>query len=222
MKAPFKSENRPSRGSDDAMDGAWRTRGVGARNLFRFNIRSSGGSELLENAAESEHRSGLKSTLLCRSAFCSDSDFRPSRSAFRCGFLIELLAVIPHCDSISESVSMKLYINRNLLLLPLLVGCFSLMTAGPLTAQPLMTLHSFKGSDGDEPSGGFILSGNTLYGTARWGGESGSGTVFSLDTDGSGFTNLHSFATGGWPSGNRSDGIGPAATRTRKRREMLR
>ena len=40
---------------------------------------------------------------------------------------------------------------------------------------------------------GLILSGNTLYGTARSGGSSGNGTVFALNTDGTGFTNLHSF-----------------------------
>ena len=34
---------------------------------------------------------------------------------------------------------------------------------------------------------GLILSGNTLYGTAR-GGSSGNGTVFAVNTDGTGFT----------------------------------
>jgi uncharacterized repeat protein (TIGR03803 family) len=47
--------------------------------------------------------------------------------------------------------------------------------------------------DGACPSGGLILSGNTLYGTASRGGESGNGTIFAINTDGSGFTNLHSF-----------------------------
>jgi len=40
-----------------------------------------------------------------------------------------------------------------------------------------------------------ILSGNTLYGTASRGGSYGSyggGTVFAVNTDGTGFTNLHS------------------------------
>src|SRR5439155_7669597 len=35
-------------------------------------------------------------------------------------------------------------------------------------------------SDGANPFGGLILSGNTLYGTATYGGSSGRGTVFSL------------------------------------------
>jgi uncharacterized repeat protein (TIGR03803 family) len=70
------------------------------------------------------------------------------------------------------------------------------------------TLHSFTASpygtnsDGAYPDAGLILSGNTLYGTARECGSSGSGTVFALNTDGTGFTTLHSF-TGG------KDGSGP-------------
>ena len=38
-----------------------------------------------------------------------------------------------------------------------------------------------------------VLSGTVLYGTAQFGGFSGEGTVFALNTDGSGFTNLYSF-----------------------------
>src|SRR5208282_698600 len=70
------------------------------------------------------------------------------------------------------------------------------------------TLHSFTGgSDGANPVAGLILSGNTLYGTASGGGSSGPGTVFAINTDGSGFTTLHSF-TGG------SDGANPYANLT--------
>jgi len=63
-------------------------------------------------------------------------------------------------------------------------------------------LHSFTAldtatdttnSDGANPYAGLILSGKTLYGTAYYGGSSGNGTVFAVDTDGTGFTNLHSF-----------------------------
>jgi uncharacterized repeat protein (TIGR03803 family) len=59
-------------------------------------------------------------------------------------------------------------------------------------------------ADGANPIAGLILSGNTLYGTAYWGGSSGNGTVFAVNTDGTGFTTLHSF-TGG------SDGANPVA-----------
>jgi len=55
-------------------------------------------------------------------------------------------------------------------------------------------LHSFTGSsDGANPYGGLILSGNTLYGMANVGGSRGMGTVFAVNTDGTGFTNLHNF-----------------------------
>ena len=64
-------------------------------------------------------------------------------------------------------------------------------------------LHNFAGSsDGAFPASGLVLSGNILYGTAEYGGSSGAGTVFALDTDGSGFTTLHGFtggSDGGYP-----------------------
>ncbi len=48
-------------------------------------------------------------------------------------------------------------------------------------------------ADGAYPEAGLVLSGTTLYGTARTGGQAGNGTVFKLNTDGSGFIVLHSF-----------------------------
>ncbi|MBI3853513.1 MAG: hypothetical protein HY298_24970 [Verrucomicrobia bacterium] len=66
-------------------------------------------------------------------------------------------------------------------------------------------------SNGATPDAGLILSSNTLYGTAFYGGSAGNGTVFAVNTDGTGFTNLHSFtATSGSPSTN-SDGANPHA-----------
>jgi uncharacterized repeat protein (TIGR03803 family) len=50
-------------------------------------------------------------------------------------------------------------------------------------------------SDGTYPYGTLVLSGNTLYGTALFGGDSDSGTVFALNTDGTGFKTLHSFTS---------------------------
>ena len=44
------------------------------------------------------------------------------------------------------------------------------------------------------PFAGGVLSGNTLYGTANLGGNFGQGTVWGVQTDGSGFTNLYNFA----------------------------
>jgi uncharacterized repeat protein (TIGR03803 family) len=67
------------------------------------------------------------------------------------------------------------------------------------------TLYNFTGgSDGYYPYARLILSAKTLYGTARGGGSSDRGTVFAINTDSTGFTNLHSF-TGG------SDGAYPVA-----------
>jgi len=56
-------------------------------------------------------------------------------------------------------------------------------------------LHSFAGSgDGAKPYGGLVLAGGMLYGTTSGGGSSGVGTVFAINTDGTGYTNLHSFS----------------------------
>src|SRR5881396_927536 len=94
--------------------------------------------------------------------------------------------------------------TKNLFLLPALIAVLNLIPAGRVTAQTFTTLHSFTAatgssgiytnSDGVGPEAGLILSGNTLYGTATGGGSSGNGTVFAVKTDGTGFTNLHTFA----------------------------
>jgi uncharacterized repeat protein (TIGR03803 family) len=57
----------------------------------------------------------------------------------------------------------------------------------------VFTEGSNTNSDGANPEGGLVLSGNTLYGTARELGAFGPGTVFAINTDGTGFTNLHNF-----------------------------
>jgi uncharacterized repeat protein (TIGR03803 family) len=78
-------------------------------------------------------------------------------------------------------------------------------------------LHSFTGvRDGANPQAGLILSGHTLYGTASDGGAGGNGTVFQVDTDGTGFATLYSFTarTGSSPPfgfGTNSDGANPQA-----------
>src|ERR1039458_1896331 len=75
-----------------------------------------------------------------------------------------------------------------------LATCAMAMTAAHLTAQVFTTLHTFTGgSDGANPYAGLILSGNTLYGAALLGGGSDYGTVFKVNTDGTGFRLLESF-----------------------------
>lgn len=65
-------------------------------------------------------------------------------------------------------------------------------------------------SDGASPDASLILSDNALYGTANFGGTSGNGAIFKINTDGTGFTNLHSFTTlsGSYPQKN-TDGAFP-------------
>src|SRR5437867_5235062 len=81
----------------------------------------------------------------------------------------------------------------------LLLAVMSSVLAVHITAQTLTTLHSFSAvqnntnSDGIYPEGKLVLSGNILYGTASQGGTSERGTIFAVHTDGTGFTNLHSF-----------------------------
>ncbi|HEY3860860.1 MAG TPA: choice-of-anchor tandem repeat GloVer-containing protein [Verrucomicrobiae bacterium] len=60
---------------------------------------------------------------------------------------------------------------------------------------------------GSFPAPSLILSGNTLYGTAEQGGRGGNGTVFAINTDGSGFTSLHSFSA--LQNGTNRDGAYP-------------
>ena len=55
-------------------------------------------------------------------------------------------------------------------------------------------------SDGAMPAADLVLSGGVLYGTAQYGGSSGFGTVFKLNTNGTGFTVLNSFTDGGRPA----------------------
>ena len=85
---------------------------------------------------------------------------------------------------------------------------FALSTDGTV----FKTLHNFSAhntnTDGANPEAGLVLSGNTLYGTAYAGGSSGNGTVFALNTDGTGFTNLYSFTA--LSSGTNGDGANPS------------
>src|SRR6266478_10019022 len=110
--------------------------------------------------------------------------------------------------------------TKNLFLLPVLLVALGLILAGQATAQTFTTLYSFTATsgpypstntDGDLPIAGLVVLGNTLYGTATYGGSSGNGTVFKVNTDGTGFTNLHSFTTNSDPLYTNSDGALPYA-----------
>lgn len=67
-------------------------------------------------------------------------------------------------------------------------------------------LHSFRGFDGREPFTGFAVDGDTLYGVAKFGGgDSGGGTLYAIEADGSGFRILHEF------KGRSTEGFYPHA-----------
>jgi len=71
-------------------------------------------------------------------------------------------------------------------------------------------LYSFTGgSDGSKPTGGLVLSGHILYGTTEYGGSSGSGAIYAVNTNGTGFTNLYSFTV--LNNFTNSDGANPYA-----------
>ena len=101
---------------------------------------------------------------------------------------------------------------KKLFPLPALIVALGLLPTGGVSAQSFANLHnftlpsglpSFTNTDGILPSANLILGGTTLYGTAVLGGAAGKGAVFAVNTDGSGFTNLHNFII--------SDGANPEA-----------
>lgn len=59
--------------------------------------------------------------------------------------------------------------------------------------------------DGADPYSGVTINGDTLYGVTPHGGSFGRGTLFMLNTDGSGFTELKNFPIGS----KNQDGMGP-------------
>ncbi|HVV70251.1 MAG TPA: choice-of-anchor tandem repeat GloVer-containing protein, partial [Verrucomicrobiae bacterium] len=88
---------------------------------------------------------------------------------------------------------------------------FALSTAG----DGFVRLHSFggvlqhdastglnKNSGGAFPETDLVLVGSTLYGATEQGGSGGNGTLFKINTDGSGFALMHNFTNvdGGYPS----------------------
>jgi uncharacterized repeat protein (TIGR03803 family) len=86
---------------------------------------------------------------------------------------------------------------KNLFLLSMLAAGASLMVAGQASAQTFKLLYSFtNGSDGSNPYGGLVVSGNTIYGMTDNGGSARFGNVFAVNTNGTGFTTLYSFTNG--------------------------
>jgi uncharacterized repeat protein (TIGR03803 family) len=104
---------------------------------------------------------------------------------------------------------------KNQLLLTALTVVLGLILAGQVTAQTFTTLHNFAGppNDGYNPQAGLVISGNTLYGACDSGGDSRSGTVFAVSTNGTNFTSLYTFNFASQSSGyTNSDGKSPDGT----------
>lgn len=99
----------------------------------------------------------------------------------------------------------------------LLLAAGLAVTQLPAAAQTLTTLHSFdavvgvSNKDGALPYAGLIRSSNTLYGTTYSGGKFGKGSIFAVNVDGTGFTNLHSFSALVGPFRTNADGANPWA-----------
>jgi uncharacterized repeat protein (TIGR03803 family) len=111
---------------------------------------------------------------------------------------------------------------KNLFLSPGLMAGLSVMLAGQVVAQAqsYSVLHTFGGANGAYPRSSLVLSGHTLYGTASEGGTygglggeaiNGNGTVFKVNTDGTGFTNLYLFTAPNPLNGKNGDGSEPFA-----------
>jgi uncharacterized repeat protein (TIGR03803 family) len=66
-------------------------------------------------------------------------------------------------------------------------------------------------TDGAIPYGGLILSNGVLYGTTMAGGLGKSGVIFSVATDGGGFTVLHHFTSVDPTTKTNTDGVKPVA-----------
>ncbi len=71
--------------------------------------------------------------------------------------------------------------------------------------------QNYTNGDGANPLGRLVLSGNMLYGTASAGGTNGNGTIFAMNTNGTGFTTLHHFGAFGSGGATNHDGANPSA-----------
>lgn len=78
------------------------------------------------------------------------------------------------------------------------LSIFILKSTSASALTDFSILHSFAGgnNDGSDPRSSLILCGNSLYGMTPYGGNSGDGTLFSIQTNQGDFTLLHSFDNG--------------------------
>jgi uncharacterized repeat protein (TIGR03803 family) len=79
-------------------------------------------------------------------------------------------------------------------------------------AQSYVKLYEFGlHNSGGHPGPGLLLLGNRLYGTTSYGGNDGQGGIFAMNTDGTAYTNFHSFPSYGGPPYTNSEGANPVS-----------
>jgi uncharacterized repeat protein (TIGR03803 family) len=83
-------------------------------------------------------------------------------------------------------------------------GCGTVFALDPKTGAETV-VHSFSGTDGQNPQAGLIAVRGTLFGTTHFGGDSGSGTAYSINPTTGAEKVLHSFGGG-------ADGRDPEAS----------
>lgn len=89
-------------------------------------------------------------------------------------------------------------------------GYNNLYTFTTITSDPSQGFASTN-RDGAFPWAGVVVASDTVYGTTVSGGKFGAGTIFAVKTNGTGFTNLHSFASIS-QSNTNSEGATPYGT----------
>jgi uncharacterized repeat protein (TIGR03803 family) len=122
--------------------------------------------------------------------------------------------ILYNCTAASASPSAGLVLTGNTLYGTSYKGggsangtVFSLNTDG----AGFTTLYNFSGnSDGAKPNSSLVHFGSTLYGTTQYGGGSGNGTIFAINTNGTGFATIYVFSQTSGPSSTNSDGVGPS------------
>jgi hypothetical protein len=89
----------------------------------------------------------------------------------------------------------------------LLVAIFSLIAgAGKAQFSDMLIFNDQSSPQGLEPFGNFIQSGNLLYGMTSGGGQHQYGCIFTIDTNGTGYSDIYDF--------NGTEGETPAGTLT--------
>jgi len=99
---------------------------------------------------------------------------------------------------------------------------FSLNTNGTsftvLKSFTVLDKNTSTNSDGANPAAALVLSNGVLYGTAQNGGAGAVGTIFRVNTNGTGFTNIYSFTGVNDGANPAADWYCPAARFTERRR----